>query len=155
MIHVELRALGALQQHPASLLQGLRRQEAGIGQHRNQPWSQALQQLDVLVGAHALFYSHHFEAQIDLSRAINQESTQAVQRTEVACAHSPPSDLVLVRRTDTAPGGTNALPFLNRGVQHLVIWEDKVSTIRNDQTPRHVDTAGDQIVHFLQQCLRV
>ena len=155
VIHVEQRPLRSLEEHALPRPEGIPRDPPGIGNERAHTWCQGVQEGHVLVLRGTLLGLEHGEHAVGAGDPLMQEVAQPFAVPQIPHPDATPAVLVFVCRADPPPRRTDALVFLRRTLDELVIGQHQMRAIRNLQAAINRDTAGVQLVHLCQQRLGV
>ena len=136
MIHIQQRALSALQQHPLAPEHRPVDQQPGVGGQRQQARGQPLESGRVLVERGSLRRAHHLQEAVGPVHPVGEERPGALEVAQIGDPDPAAAVLVLVRRADPPPRRAELLALLARGVEELVIREHQVSAVGDEDPPR-------------------
>ncbi len=158
MIHIEHRALRALQQHPLTPVQRPRQRHTHVARHRQQPRPQrpqlGQQRLGIDLG---IGPQHPQRAPRPLDVRLDQ-LLQPVRSRQVGDTHADPGHLVGVGGADPPPRGPQrrAAPALLLGpIEQLVVGQHQVRPRADEDAVFHLAAPRLQLLQLLEQGHRI
>ncbi len=154
MVHIEQRALGALEQDRFIGHVGLAQQLDDVGDHRPDLLGMLESLVERLLEIDRRLAEIVLEHEIMKIERLAQLGGQQFAPEQIGYAHRAPGDLVFVGRADAAPGGPDG-GLAARGLACLVecdvIRKDQRTGRADPQLVAHRHAAGVELGHLLQQ----
>ncbi len=99
--------------------------------------------------------AHHGEQRVRPLDAGCQQHVEVRGAAQIGDADAATADLVLVRRTDAAPGGADLLLLLAGLVEELVVRHHQVGPLGDEEAAGQRDSLGGERVDLGEECLRI